>query len=306
MTITEIFTYHSNQYTCGVTKFNSQLAEISGKPLKYFNPDVEKLNSPLVSISFKEISTNDLIKILQQLKKLKYFNLVIHSLNLQDSIELEIIQSAKNVICLNTEIFSTLLNYRKNLILGWCPAMINKNQSNLVKSQDFTIKNDFIFTFGMSKKFNESTFIEFINNLDQKNLELPIYVSAGLHEDSVFDSSFFNQINSLSIAIPNKVYFLGFLSDEIVSNLLSQCRLCLLFFEKGARENNSTLVSAINHNCQVVTNFDEHTPKWIKDLPNVYDSKSISIIPSKTVESKSEEKFTWNEFINEFKEQLFQ
>ena len=306
MTITEIFTYHSNPYTCGVTKFNSQLSEISGRPLKYFDPDVKKLTSPLVSISFKEVSTNDLIIVFQQLKKLNCIILVIHSLNLEDNIELEIIQSAKNVICLNTEIFSTLQRYRKNLILGWCPSMIAKNQTNLLKSQDFTIKNDFIFTFGMSKKFNGSTFVEFINNLDQKNLKLPIYISAGLHEDSVFDSSYFKQIDSLSTAIPNKVYFLGFLSDEIVSTLLSQCRVCLLFFEKGARENNSTLVSAINHNCQVVTNFDEYTPKWIQDLPNVYDSKSVSIIPTKTIEPKSKERFTWNEFINEFEEQLFQ
>jgi hypothetical protein len=106
--------------------------------------------------------------------------------------------------------------------------------------------------------------------------------------------------------IAKTIYFLGFLSDEIVSTLLSQCRVCLLFFEKGARENNSTLVSAINHNCQVVTNFDEYTPKWIQDLPNVYDSKSVSIIPTKTIEPKSKERFTWNEFINEFEEQLFQ
>jgi hypothetical protein len=56
----------------------------------------------------------------------------------------------------------------------------------------------------------------------------------------------------------------------------------------------------------VVTNFDEYTPKWIQDLPNVYDSKSVSIIPTKTIEPKSKERFTWNEFINEFEEQLFQ
>jgi hypothetical protein len=52
------------------------------------------------------------------------------------------------------------------------------------------------------------------------------------------------------------------------------------FFPKGARENNTTVLSAMAHGCCVITNLDEGSPSWMKHNDSVLDIDQLTELPS--------------------------
>ena len=72
---------------------------------------------------------------------------------------------------------------------------------------------------------------------------------------------------------------MGYLSDTAVDNQLMDCTCVAAFFEKGLRENNTTVNAAMESGCAVITNLDEHSPEGLVHLTNVIDINICDRLP---------------------------
>jgi hypothetical protein len=54
------------------------------------------------------------------------------------------------------------------------------------------------------------------------------------------------------------------------------------FFPSGVRENNTTVLSAMNHGCPVITNLDGSSPSWLRHDATVFDIRQMQGLPEKT------------------------
>jgi hypothetical protein len=53
------------------------------------------------------------------------------------------------------------------------------------------------------------------------------------------------------------------------------------FFPRGARENNTTVLSAMSHGCPVITNLDEHSPNWMGHGRTLLDIGELREFPQR-------------------------
>src|SRR6185436_2211990 len=63
----------------------------------------------------------------------------------------------------------------------------------------------------------------------------------------------------------DSLIFLGILSDRAVAHYLATCTYVAQFFDKGVRENNTTVQAALQAGAYVITNCDEQTPSILRE-----------------------------------------
>jgi hypothetical protein len=106
-----------------------------------------------------------------------------------------------------------------------------------------------------------------------------VYVSTAVHENTTLDGSFVVRFEELQSIFDRHVYFMGYLSDTAVYNLLIDCTFVAAFFEKGLRANNTTVNAAMENGCAVITNLDEHSPAGLAHMANVIDIARCDRLP---------------------------
>lgn len=295
----KIITLHSNTHMCGVSKFNRILSShLSVEMVALDTRSTIADDYLIVSISFAEF-TEEFEALLAQFLKDKDYGLIVHGLSAKGFQE-EILRRAKWVLALNDEIYSQLSSWNLAVLeLGWCPPTIPAPEQ-LSKGRGLANPDSRqLFMFGMSKKFSEASLDQLEQSLGSDADKWTLVVSAGLHENSTFDDAFFAKIEHLRSRTKLKVFFAGFLSDEAVSVYLRSSRACVLIFQPSARANNSTLVSAIDHGCQVITNVDQFTPSWMLDLGLIFNIANLTEIPDPPEEfSRLPERFGWKGFVD--------
>ena len=107
-------------------------------------------------------------------------------------------------------------------------------------------------------------------------------ISTALHEGGTFDENFFVVGEEISLAFAGNVRFLGFLADAEVSDRLREVDALVAFFPRGARENNTTVLSAMTHGCAVITNLDAESPPWMVHDKTVFDINKLTALPKKS------------------------
>jgi hypothetical protein len=115
--------------------------------------------------------------------------------------------------------------------------------------------------------------------LEATGTSYSVYVSTALHENTSFDDSFIVRFEELQSIFDQHVYFMGYLSDTAVYNHLTDCTYVAAFFEKGLRANNTTVNSAMETGCAVITNLDDHSPAGLVHMSNVIDINRCDRLP---------------------------
>jgi hypothetical protein len=109
-----------------------------------------------------------------------------------------------------------------------------------------------------------------------------MYVSSATHETkSIRDAqSIYDEMNEI---FPDRLYFLGNLSDVAVYNQLQNATFFASFFPSGARANNTSIAGAMDQGAVVITNLDEHSPSHLIHMVNVVDIERCEELPSDPV-----------------------
>jgi hypothetical protein len=268
-----VVSYHTNPYTCGVARFNFSLARamnLSVAQLDRYCADPQA-GVGLMSIKVEELQDSSAVSLIQAIRNKKFeYDLLLHGLDGSDA-EREICGSARRIFAASAEIASKLKPTHPEVVTVFAPGAPVHPRKEPV---DCTL-----LTFGMAHKIRSEGYRRLASLLEHDSRTFRLEISTALHEGGTFDESFFMVGEEISAAFSGKVQFLGFLTDSEVSDRLRTVDALVAFFPRGARENNTTVLSAMSHGCPVITNLDEHSPDWMLHDQTLFDVGRLKSFP---------------------------
>jgi hypothetical protein len=276
MSYSAIVSYHTNPYTCGVARFNHSLASTTGVPLIGLDSylSASGLDVVLLSIKLEEISAPMLVLLAAKLKEsAPPYLLFLHGTNESD-LEAELCRAAIRVFAASAEIATKVRAVRSDVVAVFAPgAPVLPRQTPV----DCTL-----LTFGMAHKIRSDGYRRLAALMKGDSRTFCLEISTALHEGGTFDENFFVVGEEISVAFAGNVRFLGFLADAEVSHRLREVDALVAFFPQGARENNTTVLSAMAHGCAVITNLDAESPPWMVHEKTVFDINTLTALPGKS------------------------
>jgi hypothetical protein len=231
---TSVVGYHMNPLTCGVAKFNTELAQRLGVPLV----DVHSLDKgafPLFSLKMSEL---DMVSY-------HWFDEPTYGVFWHDAGDHRITRQAEIVFYADPSLGPNGL---------FCPSLLPVSKPRTVK----------LFSFGMAHKLQTAYYARARRLIEADGHDYHLRVSVGLHEGTSLSDATHHFDALKEIMGPDNVTILGILSDEAVMQELQQADYVLAFFEQGLRANNTTVHAALQANKIVISNHDEHTPGFLK------------------------------------------
>jgi hypothetical protein len=115
--------------------------------------------------------------------------------------------------------------------------------------------------------------------LEKTGKTYSILLSTALHEGTSFDESFIEVFNEMKAIFEDRVYFLGYLSDQAVFNYLHETDYFTAFFENGLRANNTSVNTALAAGAVVISNLDEYSPDVLVNMKNIIDINQVEALP---------------------------
>lgn len=264
-----IVSSHTNPSLSGVAKFNSILSQKLNIPCVGFGEVIENIQekrSYLVSIKLNDMNNADILtikKFLDECRKKKVnFDVFFHTFD-GISIEYDMLARSNKIFCGNSEIKHALEGFEKILYDAWCPHLLNT--SNEINESEFNI-----FSFGMVHKLQTKYYKMLHDRLEEQKKNYSLWVSTAFHEKANF-GDFASISNELTSIYGDRIYFLGFLSDESINYFMTKVHLFIAFFSKGVRSNNTSIYVPMKKGLPVLTNLDVYSPKWMKQGENILD-----------------------------------
>jgi hypothetical protein len=251
-----VLSYHTNTLTCGVAKFSDQLAKGLKVPFGSLR-EWTNYQHPLLSIKASELSGYWHTESYELTHFPPAFDLFLHEWS-DMALEHRLVTGATRVWCANVKILDDVQKICPDAVAVHCPATIPLFDANRQEGLS-------IFMFGMSHKVRADLHLHFRTLL--KIIGAPYHVgfSAGLHDGYAYDDEFMTFLDRLRAIYGRAFTFLGYLSDEAVAEQLTSADYVALFFEDGARANNTTLNSALAAGSTVITNLDYWSPPALKE-----------------------------------------
>lgn len=237
--IDAVLSYHADPISCGVTRFSQQLARRLDVPwgtLDEWPAD----KRTMVSVKFAEIPAGA-----------RMTNCLHSDLFLHDTAPTlaAYLPYARRVFTANQAIADTLRGQHPNIIPAWCPSLVEAQPREPIT----------VLSMGMAHKIRTDLYATLKEKLDATGEPYVVYISAALHEGTTFSDAA-QSFETLRKLFGMTFVFLGTLSDEAMVDRLRTCTYVAAFFEKGLRENNTSVMAAIDNGAKVLTNHDERTP----------------------------------------------
>jgi hypothetical protein len=266
-----VVSYHLNAHTCGVARFNRDLAQTLGVPLVGMRDSSwREARHPIVSIKKAEIADADGEWLLGSLGET--FSLILHSFE-HSQFEIALVTRATRILALNEEIGAFVRGMRPDVRVGFAPGLSALG----AESEKAELS---LITFGMAHKIQPARYAKAGTLLERSGRTFRLEISSALHEGTQFDDSFFDVHQEIAGSFGGNVSFLGFLADAEVSRRLTAADAMLAFFPSGVRENNSSVIGAMNHGLAVVTNLDAHSPPLFQHGQTVLDIDQLDEFPT--------------------------
>jgi len=265
-----------NPNLSGVAKFNALLAQrfqVACISFEELLAQLEHLETGLLLLSVKvrDMTPSEIEQAKTFLASLDdrtlEYDLFFHSFNSLD-LEYSLVERSRQIFCGNAEIQHALEGMDKPLIPAWCPMLMDPNKAPLREAK----LN--LFAFGMAHKIQVRYFTLLRDFMAENELDYQLWVSTAFHEKANFGD--FGLISDqLSGVFESRIQFMGFLSDEAVNYFLRKAQVFVTFFERGVRANNTSVYTAMEKGCAVLTNLDEHSPDWMIHRQTMLDIRQI-------------------------------
>jgi hypothetical protein len=271
-----ILGYHLNPLSCGIAKFNLQLATQLGIPvLSLFDPSAVSAKRPLLSIKLSEFTyhhARELERYLEERPATQSLRLFLHAYD-DTALERRMIAEADVVYVGNMELASRLRAQRSDVVEAWCPGV-------LFDAAPFEPTELSVFTFGMAHKVRGEYYRKLDQLLKKTGKSYCLYLSTALHEGISLETTFDAALKNIRDGFDGPVYFLGYLSDAAVLNYLRMTNYFAAFFPKGVRANNTSIHSAMSASAVVVTNLDPASPPGYRHMDTLIDIEACTALPT--------------------------
>lgn len=258
-----ILSVHLNPLTCGVAKFNVQLAERLGVPC--LRLDAQPFAYPLISIKTAE----DRDEWAEVVCWYRQCDLLLHDLPrglCADSA----VRNATRVYAANETIAADVRRLRADVIVCGCPATLHGNATRGTLN---------VLSFGMAHKYQAHHFERLAQLLDETPDTYTVSVSTGIHEGSPWDETFTANMALMRGVFGDHLRALGFLADDALAKELREVQAVALFFDPAARANNTSLWAALEAGTPVITNLDQDSPPELQHGVSVFDLAHLTEWP---------------------------
>ena len=227
--IDAVLSYHLNPNTCGVARFNQQLAARLGVPCL---PLGSECQYPLVSVKIAELEAG--VQVLHPGHVLRRpFDLFLHD---------------------RSPRINGLAGHARRVFyadeLG-CPSTVQGNPHRGAYR---------VLTFGMAHKLVLPHFEELKVHLEAYEPDYTISLSTAVHEGSPWDTALTESAEAMRAIFGDKLRVLGFLADDALAKELQDSDAVAAFFTPALRANNTSYWAAVEAGKPVYTNRDEHSP----------------------------------------------
>src|SRR5215203_4262139 len=259
--IDAIVTHHLNTFASGVARFNEILAENLGVPLLSVRDEaLLSCRRPCLSFKYSELRPEAETRLVDLTADPEaVYDLLLHEIA-GTELEDRMIRGAACVWSANDEIEAEVRTRRDSGAQAvWTPSL-------LLDERTYPPVALSVFSFGMAHKIQTHRFERLRDLLEETGHPYAIYVSSANHETaSIQDGqAVFEEMHDLFP--PERLYFLGNLSDVAIFNFLRTTTFFASFFPRGARANNTTISAALKQGCTVITNLDEHSPSHLEHM----------------------------------------
>jgi hypothetical protein len=272
--------YHLNPMSCGIAKFNQQLARELGVPLlSLFAPEARQFSEPLLSVKTTEFSPADLSRLQNFLDTLVpgvSLRLFLHAY-VDTDLERSLAARAELIYCANQKLQQQLSAQADKLVLAWCPG-------TLLDATLFLPTEISVLSFGMAHKLHAEHYHKLDRLLRATGKSYCLYLSTALHEGTCLEENFLDVLDEMQQMFSGEVYFLGFLSDTAMYNYLRDSTYFAAFFPDGVRANNTSVHTAMAQGAAVITNLDGHSPPRYRHLDSVIDITACDQLPTDAAE----------------------
>lgn len=250
MTFSAVVGYHTNPYTCGVARWNQELASRLGVP--FVGLDGEWGDHPLLSLKWGELDedAHAAVKVKVAVRPCSVF--------WHDEGSALVTTFAERV----------WWAFRDGL---WCPPaplpVVDKAAIRLL-------------AFGMGHKLQTAYFRKIDALISATGKTYDLRVSVALHEGtSLHDVSLkFSELES-AVGTLGALKVMGCLSDMALAEELAQADAVCAFFPDGARANNTSVWTAMRAGAPVITNLDGGSPHDLLHAVNIYDIGMLELWP---------------------------
>lgn len=240
MMVDAVLSYHADPISCGVTRFSQQLAKRLDVPWGRFHE--RDARHPLISIKPSEIAVFDATWA-------GPYDVFLHEP------EQHLMRGAARVFAASGAIADAMRPIRPDVVSAWCPSLVDAQPREPIT----------VLSFGMASKIRTELYTTLKEKLDATGEPYVVYVSAALHDGTTFSDAA-QSFETLRRLFGANFVFLGTLSDEAMVDRLRTCTYVAAFFEKGLRENNTSVMAAIEHGARVLTNHDAYTDGYLVSL----------------------------------------
>lgn len=242
--IDAVLSYHMNPLTCGVAKFNQQLAKRLGVPCMSLGVYAQR---PLISIKTSEVELRDASQVF-----------TVYDLFLHDSPERqrEYLNNPRHIYAANQCIADDLRGCRPDVIEAFCPSTIEGNPTRGAYR---------VLTFGMAHKLVLPHFEALKVELDREHPDYTISLSTAVHEGSPWDDALTQSTEAMRGIFGGRLRVLGFLGDDALARELAECDAVAAYFTPALRANNTSAWAAVDAGKKLYTNTDEHSPSLTMD-----------------------------------------
>jgi hypothetical protein len=268
--------YHLNYLTCGIAKFNLLLGRKMGVPFhNLYAPELDAFHAPLLSVKLAEFTPEDLAALPAWMDKgeaMGGYSVFLHGYD-GTPLEDELLHRAHAVYCGNRALHERLQPLNPNTHSLWCPGTNMHHQ--VFERTELTV-----FSFGMAYKLKTEKYYRLKDLLEKTGKTYSILLSTALHEGTSFDESFIEVFNEMKGIFEDRVYFLGYLSDQAVYNYLRETDYFTAFFDNGLRANNTSVNTALAAGAVVISNLDEYSPAALVNMKNIIDINQVEELPN--------------------------
>lgn len=269
-----VVSVHTNPYTCGVARFNRSLAEDLGVAMISLSEYLAEscIEGALLSLKMEEVPESQSIDLMNAvIASANSFTYFVHDFT-NCQLQRVLASRATRVFANSAELAHDMSELRQDTVAVYSPGARVRPQLGVPEIR--------LLTAGMAHKIRSDGYSALEEVLKSDSRHIRLEITSAIHEDQRFDEVFFSVSQEIGRAFHHEVHFCGFLSDEELSQRLYEVDAYVAFFPRGARENNTTVLSAMTHGCPVITNLDADSPPWMRHGDTLFDVNSLNSFPS--------------------------
>ena len=251
-----VWSFHLNPMTCGVARFNQQLAQKLDVPCEAIQAHDRAY--PLISVKPSEMPG---------VRGWPYthmdYDLFLHDFNPDCSRDVTWAVYAKTVYAANEVIALDVEDAANRKVkVAWCPSLVQGQRSRGLFR---------VVLFGMGHKRQPERLKKLKRLLDAMRIDYTVEVSTGIHEGTPWDHAWQEAQSVLSGIFGSKLRLLGYLADDALVDVMAKAHLAALFYDDGVRANNTTIWAALDAGVPVLTNLDAGSPLELEHGKTVLD-----------------------------------